>query len=108
VVFLFLAHSAERYWYDLMPGLPRVLGRTLLVASVACYVLMIHPFGGYYDNYLAWMDWGGLQSSDFRSARYLIPCLGLLVALVLGGRQLIGDGAGNERRERPPWPDLAS
>ncbi len=104
VVFMLLAHSAERYWDDLKPGLPRVLGRALLVASVACYILMIHPFEGYYDNYLAWMDWGGLQSSDFRSARYLIPCLSLLGLFVFAGRQLIGGEAENERRKRPPWP----
>ena len=106
VVLILIAHLAEKFW-NVSSGEPgRFAARSLLIVNITYYVIMIHPFSGYYGNYSAWTDWGGLQSSSNRSVAYWIPCLGLLVGSVIVGWRIIGNGNEKVQCKDPPFPKV--
>lgn len=97
-----IAHLAERLWSGATGDFKGLHARLALVVAGAYYVVMIHPFSGYFADYGAWIAWGGLQFSAFRSAIALIPCLGLAAWLFAAGKMVrypyLGPPSGTQLR----------
>jgi hypothetical protein len=108
VALVLIAHLAHRLWVAPATTPWRFAMRGTLLLNLGYYILMIHPFGGYFDTYDAWVDWGGLQFSSIRSIRYLIPCLGLFFCTILLGRKVVNDATGEAQQENPPFPEAVT
>ncbi len=108
VALVLIAHLAHRLWVAPAPAPWRFAMRGMLLLNVGYYIVMIHPFSGYFDNYNAWVDWGGLQFSSVRSIRYLVPCVVLFLCTVFLGRRIVHDARGMAQQENPPYPEPAT
>jgi hypothetical protein len=104
VVLVLLAHLAEKLWLEPLTKAGKRVCRGFLLASLVLYLGMVHPFSGYFQDYTAWIQWGGLQFSAFTSAQAIVPCLGLALLFTFVARSWISDGRGHDR-PCPPYPE---
>lgn len=108
VAFIFIAHLAHKFWIAPSVTPWRLAARSLLLVNLAYYLVMIHPFDSFFDDYYAWLNWGGLQFSNFSSVKYLIPCVVLFLGTVLVGRKIVPDARGIAEQGNPPYPEPGS
>ena len=103
-----IAHLAQKFWNEPTGRAGLIVARSGLILGTLYYMLMIHPFSGYFTYYYAWMDWGGLQFSSIRCLRYTLPCLALIGLFVLFGRKWIRESIGRAQPANPPYPEPAA
>jgi hypothetical protein len=105
VVLIFIAHLSQKMWLSPCSSKDKLIGRSLLLCSLIYYIIMIHPFSGYYTDYTALLQWGGLQFSTFsQCVIYLAPCIALLTIFVMVGRKIVPDAIGAPVADAPPFP----
>lgn len=95
IALIFIAHLSQKLWFTYSDGFNCIIARILLLINFSYYIVMIHPFEGYFNTYAAWRKWGGWQFSNIHSVLYLIPCLILLIGSVVLGRRIIPDARGD-------------
>lgn len=61
----------------------KIILSMMIWLCLSYYFYMLHPFEGYFPDFTAWIEWGGLQFASMRSLPPVLWGVALMLAMVL-------------------------